>query len=118
MLIKNNLGKKAQVKNLAFASLIALALLCGGLLAWQFDWLNFRSNFNPNYKNLVAECPKIVEDMGMTCCKPTESGEMKAVVSAVYVNAKCECPYPTTFLQIAPESENIQICECGCPGEE
>jgi hypothetical protein len=64
--------------------------------------------------NLDASCPKTVEQMGKTCCKSTESGEMTAVVSAVYVNAKCPCPEPTTFLQIAPESDKIQICDCGC----
>lgn len=66
-------------------------------------------------QNLDALCPRTVEQMGKACCQQAESGDTAAIVGSVYVNAKCErCPYPTSFLQIAPEDAGIMICDCDC----
>lgn len=82
-----------------------------GVLTFPFLMENSHIAQNSN-----VLCPTNIEQMNKTCCEATETGEMKAVVSAVYVNADCECPYPTEYLQMAPEGGGTlyKICDCNC----
>ena len=119
--------KEIGPKMWALYLLLVIIFISGGLLALHslgvVDLSKFRlnledSDINPKYRNLAAECPKTLAEMKLVCCKPAESGEMRAAVSAVYVSASCkECPSETHFLRFAPEGNNIMICQCdACPG--
>lgn len=124
MISKNkraSMTKKAQLSPAMWAKFILLfgifiagtiALLSYyGIITFPLFTENPDTTPNPN-----ALCPKTVEEMGKTCCKATESGEMQAVVSSVYVKAECDCPTPTTYLMPAPEGGGklYIICDCGC----
>lgn len=103
-------------------TLTLLALLFSGFLALTYfgyiDFSKFKNTKLDTAPNNNALCPKTIEDMGEKCCETPsgQTGEIKAVVSMVYVRASCECPTPTQYYDMAPEGGGTlyKLCECKC----